>query len=89
MSSNVIDFMERKYPDINILIEDFTDEFYETGTEQIKEWLVSNISDKSEQVIRDMDTDTLLDLFLETSIELMGMTPVSYTHLTLPTIYSV
>ena len=66
--------MEKKYPDINILIEDFTDEFYETGTEQIKEWLVSNISDKSEQVIRDMDTDTLLDLFLETSIELMGMT---------------
>jgi len=74
MSSNVIDFMERKYPDINILIEDFTDEFYETGTEQIKEWLVSNISNKSEKVIRDMDTDTLLDLFLETSIELMGMT---------------
>lgn len=74
MSSNVINFMDRKYPDINILIEDFTDEFYETGTEQIKEWLVSNISDKSEQVIRDMDTDTLLDLFLETSIELMGMT---------------
>ena len=74
MSSNVIDFMERKYPDINILIEDLTDEFYETGTEQIKEWLVSNISDNSEQVIRDMDTDTLLDLFLETSIELMGMT---------------
>ena len=74
MSSNVINFMEKKYPDINILIEDFTDEFYETGTEQIKEWLVSNISDNSEQVIRDMDTDTLLDLFLETSIELMGMT---------------
>ena len=74
MSSNVINFMEKKYPDINILIEDFTDEFYETGTEQIKEWLVSNISNKSEQVIRDMDTDTLLDLFLETSIELMGMT---------------
>ena len=74
MSSNVINFMERKYPDINILIEDFTDEFYETGTEQIKEWLVSNISNKSEKVIRDMDTDTLLDLFLETSIELMGMT---------------
>ena len=66
--------MEKKYPDINILIEDFTDEFYETGTEQIKEWLVSNISNKSEKVIRDMDTDTLLDLFLETSIELMGMT---------------
>ena len=74
MSSNVINFMEKKYPDINILIEDFTDEFYETGTEQIKEWLVSNLSDKSEQVIRDMDTDTLLELFLETSIELMGMT---------------
>jgi len=74
MSSNVINFMEKKYPDINILIEDFTDEFYETGTEQIKEWLVSNISNKSEKVIRDMDTDTLLDLFLETSIELMGMT---------------
>tara|TARA_B110000977_G_C10883345_1_gene418429 strand:+ start:278 stop:529 length:252 start_codon:yes stop_codon:yes gene_type:complete len=74
MSSNVINFMENKYPEINILIEDFTDEFYETGTERIKEWLVSNISNKGENVIRDMDTDTLLDLFLETSIELMGMT---------------
>ena len=74
MSSNVINFMEKKYLDINILIEDFTDEFSETGTERIKEWLVSNISNKSEKVIRNMDTDTLLDLFLETSIELMGMT---------------
>jgi hypothetical protein len=40
VSSNVINFMDRKYPDTNILIEGFTDEFYETGTEQIKEWLV-------------------------------------------------
>ena len=73
MSSNVINLIDRRQ-DINVLIEDLTDEFYETGTNQIKQWLVSNISDTSERVIRDMDTNTLLDLFLETSIELMGMT---------------
>ena len=59
--------------DINELVEDLTDEFYETGIKQIKQWLVSNISNTSERVIRDMDTETLLDLFLDSSMELMGI----------------
>jgi len=70
MSLNVINLIDRRQ-DINVLIEDLTDEFYETGTNQIKQWLVSNISNTSEKVIRDMDTNTMLDLFLETSIALM------------------
>ena len=73
MSSDVINIMVRGQ-DINDLVEDLTDEFYETGTKQIKQWLVSNISNTSERVIRDMDTETLLDLFLDSSMELMGIT---------------
>ena len=73
MNSNDINLIEGRQ-DINVLIEDLTDEFYETGTHQIKQWLVSNISDTSESAIKDIDKNTLLERFLETSIELMGMT---------------
>ena len=73
MSSDVINIMVRRQ-DINELIENLTDEFYETETKQIKQWLVSNISNTSERVIRDMDTETLLDLFLDSSMELMDIT---------------
>lgn len=72
MSSDVINIMVIGQ-DINELVEDLTDEFYETGIKQIKQWLVSNISNTSERVIRDMDTETLLDLFLDSSMELMGI----------------
>ena len=47
MSSNVISFMEHKW-NADFLIEDLTDEFYETGTDQIKYWLTIN----KEKVIR-------------------------------------
>ena len=65
--------MEHKW-NVNLLVEDLTDEFYESGTDEIKRWLIVNISDKSKTNINNMDHDDLLDLFLETSIELMGMT---------------
>lgn len=73
MSSNVINFMEHKW-NVNLLIEDLTDEFYESGTDEIKRWLIMNISDKSKTNINNMDHDDLLDLFLETSFEMLGMT---------------
>ncbi|MEL0238799.1 MAG: hypothetical protein VW946_04980 [Gammaproteobacteria bacterium] len=59
---------------MNLLIEDLTDEFYESGTDEIKRWLIVNISDKSKTNINNMDHDDLLDLFLETSFEMLGMT---------------
>ena len=73
MSSDIINPMIRGQ-EINELVEDLTDEFYDTGAKQIKQWLVFNISNTSERVIRDMDTETLLDLFLNTSMELMHIT---------------
>ena len=73
MSSNVINFMEHKL-NVYLLVEDLTDEFYESGTDEIKRWLIVNISDKSKTNINNMDHDGLLDLFLETSFEMLGMT---------------
>ena len=54
-----------------LLIEDLTDEFYESGTDEIKRWLIMNISDKSKTNINNMDHDDLLNLFLETSFEML------------------
>jgi len=65
--------MEHKL-NVYLLVEDLTDEFYESGTDEIKRWLIVNISDKSKTNINNMDHDGLLDLFLETSFEMLGMT---------------
>lgn len=32
-----------------ILIEDLTDEFYESGTHQVKHWLISNLDHSNER----------------------------------------
>ena len=43
-------------------------------SDEIKRWLIMNISDKSKTNINNMDHDDLLNLFLETSFEMLGMT---------------
>ena len=64
-----------------ILIEDLTDEFYESGTHQVKHWLVSN-SDQtglSEQQINQLTIKQLKDVFINTSVEMIGLT-VQHTN---------
>ena len=56
-----------------ILIEDLTDEFYESGTHQVKHWLVSNSDHTglSEQQINQLTIKQLKDVFINTSLSLV------------------
>lgn len=64
-----------------ILIEDLTNEFYESGTHQVKHWLVSNSDHTglSEQQINQLTIKQLKDVFINTSLEMIGLT-VQHTN---------
>ena len=59
-----------------ILIEDLTDEFYESGTHQVKHWLVSNSDHTglSEQQINQLTIKQLKYVFINTPLEMIGLT---------------
>ena len=75
MSSNVINFMEHKW-NADLLIEDLTDEFYETGTDQIKYWLTINKEEVNltEKEINGLSLSQLKEVFINTSLGMLGMT---------------
>jgi len=75
MSSNVINFMEHKW-NVDLLIEDLTDEFYETGTDQIKYWLTINKEEVNltEKEINGLSLSQLKEVFINTSLGMLGMT---------------
>lgn len=74
MSSKVINFMDRKSPDINILIEDFTDEFYECETLQVKHWLITNSDHTglSSEQINQLSINQLKYLFIDASLSMLA-----------------
>ena len=75
MSSNIISFMEHKW-NADLLIEDLTDEFYETGTDQIKYWLTINKEEVNltEKEINGLSLSQLKEIFINTSLGMLGMT---------------
>ena len=75
MSSNIISFMEHKW-NADLLIEDLTDEFYETGTDQIKYWLTINKEEVNltEKEINGLSLSQLKEVFINTSLGMVGMT---------------
>ena len=62
--------------DVEVMVKEFTDQLKEQKATIVE--LEKQLSTRKEQVLR-----------LEGAIEALNMTPVSYTHLTLPTICSV
>ena len=59
-----------------ILIEDLTDEFYESGTHQVKNWLISNLDQTghTSEHINQLSINQLKDLFINTSLQMIGLT---------------
>ena len=61
--------------DVNWVIEDLMDEFYETGTDKIKEWLIQNKEDVGLSVneIKDLNLEDLKLCYVNTSLKMLGM----------------
>jgi hypothetical protein len=64
-----------------ILIENLTDEFYECGTQQVKDWLIDNLDHigLSKQQVNQLSIKQLKNVFLNTSLEMIGLT-VKHTN---------
>ncbi len=72
--SNVISINEKRW-NVNWIIEDLEDEFYENGTKRIMGWLIDNIEevDMSEDEIKELSVNQLKTLFINTSLKMMGI----------------
>lgn len=72
--SNVVSLNEKRW-NVNWIIEDLEDEFYENGTRRIIGWLIDNIEvvDMSEDEIKELSINQLKTLFINTSLKMMGI----------------
>lgn len=72
--SNVISINEKRW-NVNWIIEDLEDEFYQNGTKRIIGWLIDNIEevDMSEDEIKELSVNQLKTLFINTSLKMMGI----------------
>lgn len=72
--SNVISINEKRW-NLNWIIEDLEDEFYQNGTKRIIGWLIDNIEevDMSEDEIKELSVNQLKTLFINTSLKMMGI----------------
>ena len=63
-------------PDINqdLLIEGLIDEFYECGIMQVRDWLVGQNTGLSKEEINQLSINQLEDLFIKTSLQILGLT---------------
>lgn len=72
--NNVISINEKRW-NLNWIIEDLEDEFYQNGTKQIIKWLILNIDelDLNEEQIKELSVNELKTLFINTSLKMMGI----------------
>jgi len=72
--SNLVQLNDYRW-DVNWVIEDLMDEFYETGTDKIKEWLIQNKEDVGLSVneIKDLNLEDLKLCYVNTSLKMLGM----------------
>jgi hypothetical protein len=72
--NNVISLNEKRW-NVNWIIEDLEDEFYENGTKVIINWLIVNREEVglSEDEIKELSINELKTLFINTSLKMMGI----------------
>ena len=72
--SNLVQLNDYRW-DVNWVIEDLMDEFYETGTDKIKEWLIQNKEDVGLSVneIKNLNVEDLKLCYVNTSLKMLGM----------------
>ena len=72
--NNLISINEKRW-NVNWIIEDLEDEFYENGTKVIINWLIANREEVglSEGEIKELSINELKTLFINTSLKMMGI----------------
>ena len=72
--SNLVQLNDYRW-DVDWVIEDLMDEFFETGTDKIKEWLIQNKEDVGLSVneIKNLNVEDLKLCYVNTSLKMLGM----------------
>ena len=72
--SNLVQLNDYRW-DVNWVIEDLMDEFFETGTDKINEWLIQNKDDVGLCVneIKNLNVEDLKLCYVNTSLKMLGM----------------
>ena len=63
---------------VDWVVQDLMDEFYENGTDEIRKWLILNKEEVglSDKEIKELDTEDLKLTFVNTSLKMLGMSIV-------------
>ena len=64
---------------IDWVVSDLIDEFYENGSDKIRKWLIQNKSDceLSVKEINELDIEDLKLTFINTSLKMLGMSVIN------------
>ena len=65
--------------DVDWIVSDLIDEFYESGSDEIRKWLIQNKSDceLSVKEIKELDIEDLKLTFINTSLKMLGMSVIN------------
>ena len=75
--SNLVNLNDYRW-NVDWIISDLVDEFFETGTDEITKWLIQNKEEVglSEKEIKELDVEDLKLTFVNTSLKMLGMSIV-------------
>ena len=72
--SNLVQLNDYRW-NVDWIIQDLMDEFFETGTDEIIKWLIINKEDVglTEKEIKNLDLEDLKLTYVNTSLKMLGM----------------
>ena len=75
--SNLVHLNDYRW-NVDWIVSDLIDEFFETGTDGIIKWLIQNKEDVglSEKEIKNLDIEELKLCFVNTSLKMLGMSVI-------------
>ena len=75
--SNLVQLNDYRW-NVDWIIQDLMDEFFETGTDEIIKWLIINKDDVglTEKEIKNLDLEDLKLTYVNTSLKMLGMSIV-------------
>ena len=72
--SNLVQLNDYRW-NVDWIVQDLMDEFFETGTDEIIKWLIINKEDVglTEKEIKNLDLEDLKLTYVNTSLKMLGM----------------
>ena len=72
--SNLVQLNDYRW-NVDWIVQDLMDEFFETGTDEISKWLIINKEDVglTEKEIKNLDLEDLKLTYVNTSLKMLGM----------------